>query len=94
MLLSLATSEAGPTSARFRGGVALVAQGCYAESRRFGRSFCSAVQANAESIVLRLTIIETKLMTDGMHTFGDVFFDVTCKTTGERPKFKVCFLTF
>ena len=59
---------------RFRGGVALVARGCYAESRRFGRSFCSAVQANAESVVLRLTMIETKLMTDGTHTLEDVFF--------------------
>ena len=34
---------------RFRGGVALVAGGCYTESRRFGRSFRSAVAERMQS---------------------------------------------
>ena len=33
------------------------------------------------------TMNETKLMTDGTQTLGDVDYDVTHKTTDERPKF-------
>jgi len=33
------------------------------------------------------TMNETKLMTDGTQTLGDVVYDVTYRTTDERPKF-------
>ena len=70
---------------RFRVGVALVAGGCYTESRRFGRSFRSASECKVGG--LGRTMNETKLMTDGTQTLGDVVYDVTYKTTDERPKF-------